>query len=179
MRRGVLLMVAAGVVAGCSCGEPESLEDLTAAERADLAVVDYKGARELLAKHKGKVLVLTGWMVGRGDFAALYDGLAGLAKPDAETGPVVVAMNFDGVAMARAKVLPLIRKTKPPFESCVFEGEQMMLLKLVDQRWGGALPALWVYDAEGELQASFYGEKAVEQARPKVEELAAEPTRKR
>ena len=172
MRHVVLLAVAACVVVGCSSGDPDSLEGLSDNERAELPVLEHGGVRELIARHEGKVVVLAGWPARMEGYVAFYDGLGALAKPDAEGGPAVVAMNLDGASAVRGDVLPLLRKVKPAFPNCVFNGDQMMLSAVVDPEWGGAVPAIWIYDTKGKLEASFYGEGALDKAKARLEGMA-------
>ena len=72
----------------------------------------------------------------------------------------------------RDKVLPLIREVQPAFANCVFDGDQMMLTAVVDPEWAGLLPAVWLYDGEGKVAASFYGANALDRARAKLAEMA-------
>ena len=174
-----LLAVVAAVAVGCSSGDPESLERLSEDERAALPVLDHEGVRELVAQHKGKVVVLAGWSAAKEGYEALYEGLAPLAKPGADTGPVVIAMNLDGAVAVRAKVLPLLRKVRPAFANCVFDGDQMMLSAVVDRDWAGLVPALWIYNPEGEVAASFYGGDALAKAKAKLAGLARRQRRRR
>lgn len=157
-------IVLACVVAGCSCGEPEALDSLSQEERETLAVLDHEGLAKLLAEHQGQPVVLAGWSANVERYAGFYRGLADLAKPGPEQGPAVIAMNLDGAAAVREKVLPLVREAGGRVANCVFDGEQMMLTAVVDSEWAGAVPALWVYDAKGQLEASFYGEGALAKA---------------
>ena len=175
MRKRVLAVLAGCVLLGCSSGDPDALEGLTAAERAELPVLDHEGLRELLARHAGKAVVLAGWTARRGEPAELYRGLAALAKPDVERGPVVIAMNLDGTRAIRDEVLPLIRDVPSAIENCVFEGDQMSLLAVVDPEWGGLLPAVWIYDAQGTLKHSLYGEDLLARAGAAVAAMTAPP----
>jgi len=179
MRRHLAPALTAMVLLGCSSGDPDSLDGLTEAERTALPVVDHAGVKALLAKHQGKVVVLAGWSVRRGEFATLYKTLGELVKPEAKLGPAVIAMNMDGTRAIRDEVLPLVRKSTPGLENCVFEGDQMDLLAVVDAEWGGLLPAVWVYDAKGTLKHSFYGDALAAQAGVAVEAMTSPKTRKR
>ena len=177
MRRHLAVALAASVLLGCSSEDPDALERLTDSERAALPVVDHTGLKALLATHQGKVVVLAGWSVHHGDFGTLYESLIPLAKPDAKLGPVVVAMNLDGTQAIRNEVLPLIRKSKAGIENCVFEGDQMDLLAVVDPEWGGLLPALWVYDATGTLKHCLYGDGLAGQAQALLDALTVKKKR--
>ena len=177
MRRHLAVALAAIVLLGCSSEDPDALERLTDSERAALPVVDHAGLKALLARHQGKAVALAGWSVHRGDFEELYESLGALAKPDATRGPVVVAMNMDGTQAIRNDVLPLIRKSQLGIENCVFEGDQMDLLAVVDPEWGGLLPALWIYDATGTLKHSLYGDDLAGQAQALLDALTAEKKR--
>ncbi len=166
------LAIACVVLAGCSSGDPESLDNLSDAERGELPVLDHQGVKEQIAQHKGRIVALAAWSANREGHEAFYKGLGGLAAGDAEAGPVVIAMNLDGAVAVRDKVLPLIREVQPAFANCVFDGDQMMLTAVVDPEWAGLLPAVWLYDGEGKVAASFYGANALDRARAKLAEMA-------
>jgi len=172
MRARTLGLAIACVVVGCSSGDPESLGNLSDAERGELPVLDHQGVKEQIAQHQGRIVVLAGWSANQEGHEAFYKGLGGLVTGDAEAGPVVIAMNLDGAVAVRGKVLPLIRAVQPAFANCVFDGDQMMLTAAVDPDWAGLLPAVWLYDGKGKVAASFYGTDALDRARAKLAEMA-------
>jgi len=167
----LLLGVVAGLAAGCSCEEAETLGSLSEAERGALQVVDAAALKALLASHQGKIVVLAAWSVRQEGGVALHAALASLAERSGEDGLAVVALNLDTLADVRRKVLPVLRKQRPAFTSCVLDGEQMMILGLTDPDWGGLLPAVWLFDTKGKLAASFYGAEALGKATAGLERL--------
>ncbi len=156
---GLLLMFAAG----CGSDEPVTFDSLSDAERAQLRAVDYAALKALLAEHKGKPVVLAAWSARREDCVEFYRGLSELAARG-DPKPVLIALSLDGPADLRRRILPLVREHGKGLVNCVFDDDQMMLLGLVDPAWAGRTPALWLFDAQGKLATSFYGQGALDEA---------------
>ena len=130
MRHALWIAVVVGAMAGCGSDEPKTLASLSDARRAELSIVDHAGLKARLAELEGKMVVLAARAVRQEGGIELHSKLASLSeRPVGEkAGPAVVALNLDTVDDVRDEVLPMLRKERPAFSRCVFDGDQMMLL---------------------------------------------------
>ena len=177
MRRLMVLAVAAaGLVAGCSSKEPETVGSLSDTERAVLPVADAAALRAMVAEHKAKVVVLAAWSVRQEGCVELYRGLGSLCAGKDKGGPVVIAVNLDGVDDVREKVVPLVRAQQPGVVNRVFDGSPMDMTTVVPSSWGGLLPAVWVVPGgEGSRPSLFCGKGALGKAKAELGKLQALP----
>ena len=176
MRRLMLCVVAAVAVAGCSSDAPEPITSLAQGEQAVLPVADAAALRAMVAEHKGKVVVLAAWSVHQEGCVEMYRELGSLCAGEGKRGPVVIAVNLDGVDAVRERVLPLVRAQQTGVVNRVFDGSPMDMTTVVESSWGGLLPAVWVVtDREGRQGGAFCGKGALEKAKAKLKSLGALP----
>jgi hypothetical protein len=174
MRRLMALaaLAAAGLVVGCSSGEPETAKPLSGTEQAVLPVADAAALRALVAEQKGKVVVLAAWSVRQEGCVELYGELGSLCAAKSHRGPVVIAVNLDGPDDVREQVLTLVREKGAGMENRHFEGSPMDMTTVVQSSWGGQLPAVWVvYERRGTQADLFSGKGALEKAKAKLRSL--------
>ncbi|MFC1806185.1 hypothetical protein ACFL09_04305, partial [Planctomycetota bacterium] len=145
---------------------------LSETEQAVLPAIDGVKLKALIEGQKGKVVVLAAWSATDAASTTLYPKLAQLAAPEAKAGPVVIAVNVDGLSDARAKALPLVTAHKGATVNHALVGGTMELMGLVDIAWGGKPPALWLYDHEGkQAEERFEGADAAEKAAETLKKL--------
>jgi hypothetical protein len=140
-----------------------TFDSLSQQERGELRIVDFAGLKKLVAEHKGSPVALAAWAATREGGPAFYRQLAAFAAQDGS--PAVIALNLDGPATVREKVVALARQHGAGITTCALNDDQMMLLGLVDPAWTGQSPALWLFDAAGSLTTSLYGAEALERIR--------------
>ena len=158
---------------GCTCSrKPPKVEPLSKEELASIPEITPPQLQALLAKHKGKVVVLVVWSVRHNGCVAMYPKLNGLAG-GAE--PVVIAVSIDRVDDVRSKVIPMLEEQKPKFINHVVRGGADPLASFVGMDWsGGRVPAIVVYRRDGARDKAFYGDAALDTARRRVKQLLGE-----
>jgi thiol-disulfide isomerase/thioredoxin len=120
--------------------------------------IDEKGFAELVASHKGRVLLVDFWATW---CSPCVEEMPLLAKLDAKyraQGLRLVTISCDepednrkaGQFLAEAKV------SAPAYHKRVASDERF--IETVDAKWSGALPALFLYDRTGRMVRSFIGE---------------------
>ena len=174
MRIALLLALSLALgLGGCGCSDEAGPEPLSGKELEQIPALTPMQLQELLAAHKGKVVVLAVWSVRREASVAMYPKLNELLQGDE---PVVIAVNIDRVTDVRDKVLPILRKEQPKFLNRVLSVGPEALASFIDaNKWAGQLPALALYDRAGQKAAAFYGDGALDKARAKLPSLLKKP----
>jgi len=158
---------------GCTCSrEPPKVKPLTKEELAQIPEITPPQLQDLLAKHKGKLVVLVVWSVRHPGCAAMYPELNGLAG---DPEPVVIAVSIDRVDDVRAKVIPMLKDHKETFINHVVRGGADPLASFVGADWtGGRVPAIVLYRRDGARDKAFYGDAALDTARRRLKQLLGE-----
>lgn len=132
-----------------------------------LQPLDQAGYQKLVRSHSGKVLLVDFWATWcepcREDMPALVK-LAGKYGANGLRLATVSADLEDDLPKAEE----FLRSRAVPFPAYYKQArDDDAFINSVNRRWSGALPALFLYDRQGRLAASFIGESdlgAVESA---------------
>ncbi len=159
MKRNLVLLgvlVLGGTLLGMAQTKSASSAGSTATVK-DPELIDAAGYRAVVAKYKGKPLLVTFWATWcepcRDEFPMLNE----LAKQYESNGLKVVGINLDQDGdlilmrrfLARYKpVFPNYRKQK---------GQEDAFVGTVMPGWNGAIPATFFYNKEGERAGDFVG----------------------
>ncbi|MGB7024783.1 MAG: TlpA disulfide reductase family protein [Candidatus Acidiferrales bacterium] len=142
----------------------------------ELPLIDLAGYQKLVAKYKGKPLVVNFWATWCEPCRAEYPMLVGLAKKYEPQGVVFLGVSFDAdadlnvvghfLAMYRPD-FPNYRQ-KPGIDVDAFN-------QGVDPAWNGAIPSTIFYKPNGEFDAQFFGTRPRAEFEKEIQSLTANP----
>ena len=112
----------------------------------------------LLAESKGKVLVVNFWATWCAPCVAEFPEFTSIDQKYRQQGVKVVGISADELSDIDSKVIPFVRKQKAQFRIAVQAVEDPQeMIDVVDKKWGGELPATFVYDKRGNRVFVKYG----------------------
>ncbi len=171
-----LLMV---VVAGCDAAGTRATADAPAetkpvesaaaeskqnAPTADvrLSIVSYEGILEQVARHRGKVVVMDAWSTSCPPCLKEFHNLVELHKKYGPDKVACISLSFDyeGIGTPedqQGKVLDFLRGQGATFDNLMSNEESDVLYKKFKL---AAIPAVFVFDRQGELRKRFDNERA-------------------
>ena len=139
--------------------------------QAPLRPLDEKGYAQLVASHRGAVLVVDFWATWCSPCREEMPLLVQFARKYRGQGLRLVTVSCDEPedGAKAAQFLAEHRASEAAYIKRVTDDERF--INTVDGKWSGALPALFIYDRAGRPVRSFIGEtdmSALEQAVRKV-----------
>ena len=126
-----------------------------------LSPVDESGYRALLKSNGGKVLLVDFWATWCAPCRKEIPLLGGLESRLRDKGFQLVTISADDPEQERAAV-DFLKKSGiggPAYLRRAKDDDKFA--GFVDPKWGGALPAMFLYDRQGKLVKSFTGETDV------------------
>ena len=123
-----------------------------------LPTVDEAGFQKLVASHRGKVVVYDFWATWCEPCRAELPQLVKLEAKLRSRGFVLVTVSADEPEQA-AEAAKLLKKTG--FTGAAYRKQAQndeRFIDAIDRQWGGAIPALFLYDRNGRKVRSFIGE---------------------
>jgi len=136
-----------------------------------LTPVDEAGYPKLVASHKGKVLLVDFWATWCKPCRAQTPELVKLSQKLRGRGLDVVTISADEPEQ-EAAALKLLKDdgvSGPAYLKKAMDDDEFD--RLIDAKWSGALPALFLYDRSGKKVRSFVGETPVRDVEAAVEKL--------
>jgi thiol-disulfide isomerase/thioredoxin len=173
MKRAILGLLAVAVT-GCGSGSkapsastgPES-QNPAAAEASDsadvpLAIVDYQGIQDHLARHQGKVVVMDAWSTSCPPCMKEFHNLVELHKQHGPERLACMSLSFDYEGLekpeeVRVRVLKFLTNQGATFDNLMSNEESDTLYRKFKL---AAVPAVFVYDRAGQLRKRFDNERA-------------------
>jgi thiol-disulfide isomerase/thioredoxin len=128
---------------------------LVAASFSPIGEANYN---DMLAQHKGKVIVVSFWSTACAPCRKQMPMLRTLATQFRSRGLVVVTVSAD-VPSAVPQALKLLGNSgmrAPFYRKETDDSDQFM--QTVDKKWDGSMPAIFLYDHHGQQRQSFIGE---------------------
>lgn len=158
MYRRLLLAPLVAAVAGCwvkyetSVETTERVNPAPAAEAGiDVVAKDHAGLMELVAGHKGKVVVVDAWSTWCEPCVTEFPGLVALYKKYGPERVACVSLSFDyeggDLEEARSGVLAFLKQQGATFDNVLATNTDEMYEKLDFP----SIPAVFVFDREGKL----------------------------
>lgn len=125
---------------------------------APLVPINEAGFQKLVAEHKGKVVLYDFWATWCAPCRGEMPQLAVLQDKLRARGLDVVTISADDQEhkAAAEKFIQMFRVDGPAYIKKADDDDRF--INAIDPKWGGALPALFLYDKTGHKVKSFIGE---------------------
>jgi len=142
-----------------------------AAPVADPVVIDQQGFKEVLAKHRGKPLMVNFWATWCEPCRDEFPMVNQLAQKYAPQGLVVVGVSLDSDAEINL-VRRFLARVDPVFANYRKKpGKEEPFINSIDPDWSGAIPATFFYDPAGKQAARLVGEHSREEFESAIRQL--------
>jgi thiol-disulfide isomerase/thioredoxin len=126
-----------------------------------LSPVDQPGYAKLVAAHKGKVVLVEFWATWCKPCRAEMPELVKLEQKLRDRGFELVTISTDEPEAQPAALKVLADNHVPGATYLRKAADDDKFCDAIDVKWGGALPALFLYDRNGKKVRSFIGETPV------------------
>ena len=150
------------------------------AQGVELKTLDFDGIQQLIASHKGKVVVMDAWSTACPPCIEEFHNLVDLHKgyPAEQVACMSLSFDYEGVGRPEEqapRVLKFLREQNATFDNVLSSEESDVLYRKFRL---AAVPAVFVYDQQGALAKRFDNEdaktKSEEFSYSQVKELVAE-----
>ncbi|MDZ7332290.1 MAG: TlpA family protein disulfide reductase [candidate division KSB1 bacterium] len=145
------------------------------AEQTDEIVVeklDEFGLRKLLSQRNGKVLFLNVWATWCIPCREEFPDIVQLSKEYQQNKVEFVGLSVDYPDEISTKIIPFLRSVRANFKIYVQDfKDPAVLIQRLDANWSGAIPATFIFDAEGSRQATFIGMGSYEQFKKELDKV--------
>lgn len=184
MRHSIAMASILAVAAGCVRGDSEASSSKASSENVELRILSWKETEQLVASHRGKVVVLDLWSTACVPCLKELPRLVDLHRKSDPDRLACISASCDYAGMKdeppealREPVLAVLRKMGASFQNVLLNvpsDELFAGLRL------GSIPAVFVYGPDGTLarrfdnDAGLYGEESFSYEKhilPLVEEL--------
>ena len=155
---------------------PHAARNAAAKYKGELPLIDLAGYQKLIAKYKGKPLVVNFWATWCEPCRAEYPMLVGLAKEYEPKGVVFLGVSYDSDADLNvvSHFLAMYRpdfpnyRQKPGIDVDGFNHG-------VDPAWQGEIPSTIFYKPNGRPDAQFFGTRPRAEFESEIRNLTADP----
>jgi thiol-disulfide isomerase/thioredoxin len=148
----VLMVLSSLLLAGCRREAAPVVENATA--EVSLPTVDSRGLAEVVARHRGKVVLVDFWATWCVPCVTLFPHTVELQQRLADQGLVVISVSMDDVK-EREAVLRFLRGRRATFENFISQygvgSEGFDAFDISD----GALPHVKLYGRDGRLEKTI------------------------
>jgi thiol-disulfide isomerase/thioredoxin len=139
-----------------------------AASNVDLRILDWEGLQQLLASHRGKVIVLDCWSTSCQPCIKEFPNLVELDKKQRDKGVACISLSFDYEGIGRPEeqrdhVLAFLQDKQATFDNVLSSLDSDALSTKLDIP---SIPAVFVYDQQGKLHRRFDNRHATENGGP-------------
>ncbi len=167
----LVLSMAIVVLAGCRPEGDLSLGSI-APEKIKLVRADANALAELVAAHKGEVVLVDFWATWCGPCVENFPHTAQLATKYRPQGLATIGVNFD-LLEEEPKVRQFLAKVGADFENIISKHDSIGQ-KTAEDFGIGPLPEYRLYDRQGKLSQKWEGMAPGEELTKKIEELLAQ-----
>jgi thiol-disulfide isomerase/thioredoxin len=147
------------------------LAALTLTAQSKLTPVAPSGYAKLIAAHRGRIVLVDFWATWCKPCRAQTPQLAVLAQKLHARGFELITISIDEAPdrAAAEKVLGEDHVTGAAYIKNAADDDEFY--DAIDKDWGGAVPAMFLYDRSGRKVKSFIGETPVAQIQAAIEKL--------
>jgi thiol-disulfide isomerase/thioredoxin len=189
LNRLLLALALLGLISGCeakSAGVAVRPGSVLAEPEIQLEVASWDDVQTMVGKHAGKVVVVDLWSTSCIPCVREFPQLVELHKAHADNVACIsVSVDYTGAEeetpeSLREKIAAFLDKRNATFQNVICSDPDLELYDRIDL---GAVPAVYVFDREGELKKRFdndhqeYGDEGFTYAQhivPLVEQLVGE-----
>jgi thiol-disulfide isomerase/thioredoxin len=176
--------IAAAAPANNRSTTPDSATKEVADDQVAVHLLDWDELNQLLASHRGKVVVLDCWSTSCAPCIKEFPNLVALQNAHNRDDLACISLSFDFEGIGRPeeqqdRVLDFLRKQQANFDNVLSTLDSDALTAKLDIP---SIPAVFIYDRQGKLHqrfdnrhASKSGPFTYEQVNQVVEELLAKP----
>ena len=125
--------------------------DIAAADPSALPRITGKEIQSLVAKNKGKVVLLHFWASWCPPCAHEFPALVKLYTAYKPKGLKVIAVSMNDLSEMR-DVMNFVRAQNPPFSLYIAGTVEKTFYRSIDKRWTSGLPLSMIYDKTGKLR---------------------------
>jgi thiol-disulfide isomerase/thioredoxin len=158
MLRFALCLSISVLFAGCGRPEPATEKRET---KVELQVLDWNGLQQLIAIHRGKVVVMDCWSTSCRPCLEEFPKLVAMHNNYSHDDLSCVSLSFDNEGLdpiedVKPPVLAFLERQKATFDNVLSTLDSDALYKKLEIP---AVPAVLVYDRNGQLAKKFTGAK--------------------
>lgn len=158
----------------CGCSVQEADEETPESENPTprVSLIDEAGFRNLVANRNGKILLINVWATWCIPCRDEFPDLVKIADHYNSQNAEVVGISADFPDEIESKVEPFLKSQSAGFKNYIknFEDDEAFI-NSVNAEWSGALPATFVYDANGVLLGSHFGQNNFAGFRQMIEQV--------
>ena len=154
-------------IAGC-CAAP-----FAAQSAEDLVPIDEQGFRQLVASHRGRVLLVDFWATWCAPCREELPRLVKLSATYSRRGLAFATVSCDDAPQAGQAATFVAQQNAPAPRYIRRAKSDDAFINAIDPKWSGALPALFLFDRNGREALSFIGETDMKSLESAIDKLLA------
>jgi thiol-disulfide isomerase/thioredoxin len=164
-----LTLIAAAALAGPG---PQQQPDARRSASRLAGEVDAAGLQRVVAREKGRVVLLNFWATWCVPCREEFPELGRLQTAYRTRGLSVIGVSTD-LASQRVAVEDFLRKLQPPFANYVKKpgGDDQQFIDAVERSWGGELPFTVLYDRSGKKAKVLSGRHSFAEYEKEIQRL--------
>ncbi|MCP9462964.1 MAG: TlpA family protein disulfide reductase [Nitrospira sp.] len=132
--------------------------------------ITAKEIQSLVAKNKGKVVLLNFWATWCSPCAHEFPALVKLYDAYKAKGLEVIAVSMNDFSEMQ-EVANFVRQQKPTFPLYIAGTVEEVFYQTIDKRWSSGLPLTMIYDKTGRLRFFHEGERTYAQFEQDIQSL--------
>lgn len=170
-----LLVVLIFLAHGCSPQDGDEKGQGLESVNLSVGLIDEAGFSNLVVNRKGKILLINIWATWCAPCREEFPDLVKIANAYHDRNVEVVGISADFPDEIDSKVKPFLKSQHATFQNYVknFVDDEAFI-NSVNPEWSGVLPATFVYDVDGKLQDSYFGQNDIAGFQMMIEQIASD-----
>jgi thiol-disulfide isomerase/thioredoxin len=125
--------------------------------------IDEAGLQQIVKQARGNVVLLNFWATWCEPCVEEFPALAKIAQQFQPQGLQIIFVSIDEPEDIDAKVLPFLKTQGVAFRTYIKRTkDDEAFINAIDAKWSGALPATFIYDANGTLVKRLVAQQSFE-----------------